>query len=146
MTQLPRITIEPDPGDIADEIERNLLAALRGNTPASDYAPFAVVARGADRQLVGGLVGGTSYGWLLVKMLWVAEPGRGLGSRLMDAAEQAAQARGCHGAWLDTSSARADAFYRKRGYAPFGLLENLPGEHPRGHRRAFLSKRFARVP
>jgi hypothetical protein len=61
----------------------------------------------------------------------------------MAAGEQAAQARGCHGAWLDTSSRRAEGFYRRLGYAPFGVLENQPGEHAQGHRRAFLVKRFA---
>lgn len=140
-----RITVEPDPGDIAEEVERHLLDALRGNTPPSDYAPLTLVARDSDGRLVGGLVGGTSYGWLLVKILWVAEPqrGQGLGARLMAQAEGAAQARGCHGAWLDTSSARAEGFYRRLGYAPFGALENQPGERPQGHRRAFLAKRFA---
>jgi len=39
--------------------------------------------------------------------------------------------------------ARAEAFYRRRGYAPFGALENYPGEQAQGHRRAFLAKRFA---
>jgi predicted N-acetyltransferase YhbS len=140
----PQITLEPDAGDVAEEIERHLLVALRGNTPPSDYVPLTLVARDAGR-LVGGLVGGTSYGWLLVKILWVAEPrrGQGLGARLMAEAEHAAQVRGCHGAWLDTSSARAEAFYRRLGYAPFGALENQPGEQPQGHRRAFLAKRFA---
>src|SRR5215470_6016137 len=117
------ITTETDADALAEEIERNLLEALRGNSPPSDYVPLTLVAR-EDGRLVGGLVGGTSYGWLLVKILWVAEPqrGQGLGARLMAEAEQAARARGCHGAWLDTSSARAEAFYRRLGYAAFGVL------------------------
>jgi GNAT superfamily N-acetyltransferase len=62
-------------------------------------------------------------------MLWVDGVVRGLGLRtqLMVTAETVALSRGCHGAWLDTSSARAEAFYRKLGYRAFGTLENRPG-------------------
>jgi GNAT superfamily N-acetyltransferase len=94
------------------------------------------------------LVGSTSYGWLLVKMLWVAEElrGQGFGARLMTQAEIIARSRGCHGAWLDTSSARAERFYTRLGYEPFGILINGPGQQPQGHRRAFLAKRLIEVP
>jgi GNAT superfamily N-acetyltransferase len=137
-----RITIEPDPDAFAEEIEARLLMSLKGNVPASDYAPFGILARGEDGALVGGLVGGTSYGWLLVKVLWVAEElrGQGLGARIMKLAEEAALSRGCHGAWLDTSSARARSFYEKLGYEVFGMLENREGEKPQGHARFFLCK------
>ena len=144
MTQ-PHITIAPDAGDtVVEEIERNLHEALRRNTPPTDYAPFTLVARDGAGRLIGGLVGGTAYGWLIVKILWVAEAlrGQGIGARLMAEAEQAAQTRGCHGAWLDTSSRRAEAFYRRLGYAPFGALDNQPGDHAPSHRRAFMCKRF----
>jgi GNAT superfamily N-acetyltransferase len=140
----PPITIAPAGDDLVEELERNLLDALRLNTPPSDYVSLTLAARDGAGRLVGGLAGGTSYGWLLVKILWVAEDqrGHGFGARLMAAGEQAARARGCHGAWLDTSSRRAEAFYRRLGYAPFGALENQQGDRAYGHRRAFLCKRF----
>ena len=68
--------------------------------------------------------------------------GKGWGTRLMAQAEAVARSRGCHGAWLDTSSARAERFYARLGYAPFGVLRNEAGEQPQGHRRAFLAKRL----
>ncbi|MBL0406668.1 GNAT family N-acetyltransferase [Microvirga aerilata] len=139
------IMLEEDPnGTFADEVERELLAALRQNTPPGDGKSLTLVARDFQGSMVGGLVGSTSYGWLLVKMLWVAEAlrGQGLGARLMTEAETIARSRGCHGAWLDTSSARAERFYIRFGYEPFGVLMNRPGEQPPGHRRAFLSKRL----
>ena len=43
---------------------------------------------------------------------------------------------------LDTSSARAERFYGRLGYRPFGALENGAGERPEGHRRVFLRKRL----
>ena len=128
---------------IAHEIDGRLVEALRQNVPPNDAQQLTlVVRRGGD--LVGGMVGATSYGWLLVKMLWVAEGerGRGQGTRLMAQAEAVARSRGCHAAWLDTSSARAERFYARLGYAPFAALQNEAGEHPPGHRRAFLAKRL----
>ena len=68
-----RLTVEPDPAAFAEEIEDRLLAALRLNVPASDYAPFGVLARNGNGEIRGGLFGGTTYGWLLIKMLWVSE-------------------------------------------------------------------------
>src|SRR3712207_6136085 len=97
--------VEEDPtGAIADEVEHRLLEALRQNVPPSDGRPLTLLARNAQGAMTGGLIGSTSYGWLLVKMLWVAEElrGRGLGARLMAEAEDIARSRSCHGVWLDT--------------------------------------------
>jgi GNAT superfamily N-acetyltransferase len=139
-----RIVIEPSPEVFEEELERRLLTSLRQNSPASDYAPFGVIAWDEDGEIAGGLVGGTSYGWLLVKVLWVADEirGQGLGARIMAFAEHEALRRGCHGAWLDTSSARAKGFYERLGFAVFGRLKNQEGEQPPGHARFFLCKRF----
>ncbi len=138
------IRVEHDPEHaIADHIEAKLIEALRQNVPPSDGETLTILARdGAN--VIAGLVGGTSYGWLLVKILWVAEEfrGQGLGACVMAKAEELARHRGCHGAWLDTSSARAEQFYVRLGYEQFGVLQNEPGEHPHGHRRAFLAKRL----
>jgi GNAT superfamily N-acetyltransferase len=147
MSPLPLVTIalEEDPtGAIADEVEQRLLEALRQNVPPSDGRPLTLLARDAQGTIIGGLVGATSYGWLLVKMLWVAEAlrGHGLGARFMAEAEGIARSRGCHGAWLDTSSARAERFYRRLGYELFGVLTNGPRQEPQGHHRAFLTKQL----
>jgi hypothetical protein len=51
----------------------------------SDGKPLTLFARGTRGVMIGGLIGSTSYGWLLVKMLWVAEElrGHGLETQLM---------------------------------------------------------------
>ena len=140
------ITLASNPGDLAAAIECNLLASLAASAPQGGYAPLALAARDRDGTLLGGLVGSTSYGWLLIKMLWVMESARGggLGARMMEMAEDDALSRGCHGAWLDTSSDRARGFYERLGYEPFGILENKDGESPEGHRRFFMRKRLTR--
>jgi hypothetical protein len=115
-----RIQIEGDPdGTIAAEIEGRLIEALRRNVPSNDSEPITLVARDGPT-IIGGLIGSTSYGWLLVKVLWVAEEMR-CRADLMAQAEALARARGCHGVWLDTSSADAERFYVRLGYKSFGF-------------------------
>jgi GNAT superfamily N-acetyltransferase len=136
-----------DPDEAAILVEGRLVAALRENVPPNDAQPLALLAHDSGRALVGGLIGSTSYGWLLVKILWVDERARGrrLGQELMQAAECEAIRRGCHGAWLDTSSRAAARFYERLGYRTFGTLENGPDDRPRGHRRWFMRKRLSRT-
>jgi len=88
-----------------------------------------------------GLFGSTAYGYLHVDMLFVPESlrGSGLGSRLMQQAEQEAIRRGCHGAYLETFDFQAPGFYDRLGYSVFGRLDDTPS----GHTRFFLRKLFA---
>ncbi|WP_439569928.1 GNAT family N-acetyltransferase [Sphingopyxis sp.] len=138
------IAVVPATEALAKEIEARLTEALRANTPPNDVAPLAVVAHDNDGTLIAGLTGTMAYGWLLVKTLWVAETerGRGLGARMMAKAEAEAFTQGCHHAWLDTSSERAEGFYRRLGYELFGALDNGRELWPPGHRRTFMKKRL----
>ena len=138
------VCAEAELAAVADEIESQLLASLRRDSAQASNTQFGIIARHKDGMLLGGLIASTSYGWLLIKLLWITKSarGRGLATRLMEIAETTALSRGCHGAWLDTSSVRANAFYRKLGYRPFGKLENRRGEQPEKHRRYFLCMRL----
>jgi GNAT superfamily N-acetyltransferase len=91
-----------------------------------------------DRRTVGGVVGGTYWRWLLTDFLWIDEGIRGLGRRLLMAAEREAIRRGCRCACLETFSFRAPAFYEKLGYLVFGTLDDCAP----GHRRYSLKKQF----
>ncbi len=135
---------ESPAADVVEKIEESLLTALGQRSAASGYGSLGVIARKPGGEVVGGLIGSISYGWLLVKMLWVSEKfrGRGLGRVLMQMAEQEGLRRCCHAAWLDTSSTRARDFYLRLGYQVFGKLENAPGEQPERHGRWFMSKRL----
>jgi len=133
------ITFEPsaDPGDIA-RVRQGLSAYNSAHACDDSFTPLTLFVRDPDGQVVGGLLGGTYWGWLVVEVLWIDESARrlGLGSRLLVHAEQIALERGCHAAHLDTMSFQAPAFYEQHGYKVFGILDDLP----KGHRRIFFYK------
>jgi len=87
---------------------------------------------------LAGLTGSTTGNWLRIDMLWVSEAlrGQGVGSRLLNAAEEEARRRGCCYAQVDTASFQARPFYEKSGYTLRFSLDN----YPRHHQRHYLSK------
>jgi len=78
-------------------------------------------AYSAERQIIGGLFGDISWGWLHVDVLWVAESYRqsGIGTSLMDRAEAEASVMGVQQAYRETTDFQALGFYEKRGYQVF---------------------------
>ena len=89
---------------------------LRYTTP-DGYRPLVLSLRGAEGDLLGGLVGQTFWGWLHVELLWLEEGARGAGQ----------------GAALLTA---AEAEAVRRGYRLFGQLDDFPP----GHVHYFLRK------
>ena len=69
-----QIQLETDPdGAIAAEIGGRFLEALRQNAPPNGIESLILIARyGTD--IVGALIGPTSYGWLMAKILWGSRP------------------------------------------------------------------------
>jgi GNAT superfamily N-acetyltransferase len=133
------ITLEstPDPAE-REVVWAGLSVFNRQHAGDDSFAPITLLVRDPSGSVVGGLLGGTYWGWLVVEILWIAEAARhhGLGSQLLARAEQIAIERGCHSAHLDTMSFQAPNFYLQHGYSIFGVLEDLP----RGHQRYFLKK------
>lgn len=138
----PGVTIVEGDQSAVAAIECELLRSLRSDLPQSENTSIVLMINNGSDRLVGGLSASTSYGWMLVKTLWIAEceRGKGYGRALMRHAEKRARALGCHGAWLDTSNPTAQRFYAQLGYQRFGQLENADGQHPPSHRRWFMKK------
>jgi GNAT superfamily N-acetyltransferase len=140
----PTITLtdKPDPAHV--KALHSLLLSF--NNAASGYRydgrPLSIaVTRPESGEVLGGLFGATAYGFLHVDMLFVPESlrGTGLGSQLMQQAEDEAIRRECHGSYLDTFDFQARGFYERIGYLVFGQVDDMPP----GHSRFFLRKSLA---
>ena len=144
MPLLMECTIGAPPED-ADAITAGLVAFNRqaSGQPASE--PVTVIVRDpASREVRGGLRGKFTHAWLHVDQLWLADDlrGSGLGAEILGLAEEAAMRGRCVGVHLDTFDFQAPGFYERLGYEPFGVIE----DHPPGHRRFYLQKRFVYPP
>jgi GNAT superfamily N-acetyltransferase len=120
-------------------VERGLEAFNLVHTGvSSQFERIRIFVRDDDETIQGGLLGGTYWGWLYIRVLWLRDEirGQGYGQQLVRMAEDLARGRGCHHVHLDTMSFQALGFYRKLGYEEFGRLEDMP----RGHSRIFLQK------
>lgn len=136
---MPRIDVEPTPVDASSNA---ITIGLRGFNSAymshEEPIPFNIVLRDDDGMIVGGCMCETRWQWLYVDRLWVGDGhrGAGLGSALLEAAEDEARRRGCTKAHLDTISFQARPFYEKLGWRLFGTQD----DYPPGHTRYFLQK------
>jgi ribosomal protein S18 acetylase RimI-like enzyme len=92
------------------------------------HTPLHIIEYDENGNSIGGILGGTYWGWMYVDILWVHENHRkkGIGSRLLREAEQEAVRRGCHHVHLDTMSWQAPEFYKKHGYEVIGILPDIP--------------------
>ncbi|MGY9056692.1 MAG: GNAT family N-acetyltransferase [Alphaproteobacteria bacterium] len=110
-----------------------------------DWRPLSVFAHGPgsfwrNGPLIGGLNGGTAWGWLYVSHLWIEQDyrGKGLGSALLAQGEEQGRRRGAAGSHLTTADFQARAFYEKQGYTLFGQLDGMPP----GGTLFYMHKRF----
>jgi GNAT superfamily N-acetyltransferase len=126
---------EEDVETLGPAVRSGIRSADPPDVGTRDWRPLGLAFRAPDGTLLGGVYGATMWGWLMVDGLWVAEEarGRGLGRRLMLAAEAAAAERGCRGAWLGTFDFQARGFYERLGYTVFGELTGFPGGHTHYH-------------
>ena len=87
-----------------------------------------------------GLHGHTWAGICEIKTLWIAgnERGKGLGTRLLAAAEEEARRRACRVIHLASFTFQAPGFYARHGFEEFTRLEGLPA----GHANVFMLKRL----
>ena len=102
------------------------------------HTPLNIVEYDTNGNIIGGILGGTYWGWMYVDILWVHESHRynGIGSKLLCKAEKEAIRRGCHHVHLDTMSWQAPEFYQKHGYEVIGILPDIPN----GNQKYLLMK------
>jgi GNAT superfamily N-acetyltransferase len=106
-----------------------------------DHRRLAVLAVDPETgEVLGGLTGRTSLGLLFINVFFLPENlrGGGLGSRILQLAEEEARRRGCGAAVVYTISFEAPGFYDRHGYRVFGQVDCQPP----GTSRIFLTKTF----
>lgn len=136
------LTNEPQPSETAVAVVREGLLAFNiehiGQEPQAKS--LNLFLRDSTGQVIGGLIGGSRWGWLYIDKLWIQDKYRKLGggSRLLKAAEAEAIASGCTNIVLDTFSFQAGGFYERHGYEVYATLEGFPP----GHRQFFFHKRL----
>jgi GNAT superfamily N-acetyltransferase len=121
-----------------EQIRKSLFEFNAGKVGDDGHTPLNIVEYDSDGNLIGGILGGTYWGWMYVDILWVREDHRkkGIGSKLLSAAEKEAKSRGCHHVHLDTMSWQAPEFYKKHGYTVIGILPDIPS----GNQKYLLMK------
>jgi GNAT superfamily N-acetyltransferase len=135
-----RVSVGERNQTLADRLDQEIYAFNVDATGMDDGRLLTVKARAEDGSLAGGLSGWTWGSCLYVDLLWVRadERGRGIGSRLLDAAEREALARRCVVASLSTHSFQAPAFYLARGYVEVGRTDDYPLGYSQLHLRKEL--------
>jgi GNAT superfamily N-acetyltransferase len=120
----------PDPADVA-WLETRVAEHTSELTGHTDEAQLAIFVRDASGALRAGIYGWTWGGCCELQHLWVDETlrGRGLASRLIDAAECEAARRGCTQVVLFThevNAGNAGDRYPRRGYELVGRVDDYP--------------------
>lgn len=129
----------PRPDDV-QYLEDRIYEFNAAATGITDGAWLAILVRDEGDRIVAGVSGSTWGGCLEIRQLWVEEArrGRGLGTRLLVAAEQEARRRGCRQIVLSTFTFQAPAFYARHGFEVVAVVD----DHPRGYGNLLLRKRL----
>ena len=137
---LPAVSADPPPAE-GQYLEDRIYEFNAAATGITDGEYLAILVRDAEGRIAAGICGNTWGGSAEIRQFWVEKSrrGRGLGTRLLEAAEQEARRRGCRQIVLMTFSFQAPAFYRKRGFEIVATID----DHPSGHRNLLLLKRLA---
>ena len=130
---------DPDWQDV-HFLEDRLYEYNVATTGISDGRLLAIFLRDPQNEIIAGLYGWTWGDCCEVKTLWVHAGwrGKGLGTRLMNAAEQEARRRGATQIVLNTHSFQAPSFYERLGFERVGYNE----DYPVGYQLVFLRKRL----
>ena len=136
-----RISIEANPSAedlefLQDQIDRYNIRV----TGFDDFQRLAVFVRDEQGQITAGISGYSWGGMCEIEYVWIQESQRrqGIGTQLLQAAEEEAARRGCHVIILDSYTFQAPGFYQKMGYTTVGIYDGCPIPY----RRHYFEKRL----
>ena len=137
----PEFVVSDDPSpEVVRYLEDRLYEFNSAATGISDGEWLTIVVRDESDRIVAGLSGSTWGGCAEIRQFWVEESRRrqGLGTALLEAAEQEARRRGCTSVLLMTFRFQAPAFYARHGFDVVAAVD----DHPEGHQNLLLRKRL----
>jgi GNAT superfamily N-acetyltransferase len=138
----PELVVTDAPAAEDEAVVRDGLSAYNFSKAGyRDQKPLAVFVTDPEKgEVVGGIIGRTSYGLLYIDRFFLPEALRrqGLGSRVLKAAEEEGARRGCTRAILSTLSFQAPGFYQRQGWQVLGRIDC----DPPGHTRFSMTKRL----
>ncbi|GAB3239083.1 GNAT family N-acetyltransferase [Kineosporia babensis] len=132
---MTHLTVGAADSGLAERIDQELAVFNREATGEHNEQELSVRAEDENGDLVAGLTGATWGRICEIAMLWVRADRRteGWGSRLLQAAEKEAVARGCTRIVLSSFTFQAPDFYRRHGYTETARTEGFPAGHARVH-------------
>jgi len=143
MMDTEHFSIEADPifGDVRF-LEDRLYEYNVEKTGVDDGQWLAIFLRDTQQAIYAGLEGWTWCGSCYIRTVWVHKDlrGQGIGTKLLQAAEQEAHRRGCQQMTLSSFSFQAPGFYQKLGYEVFAVLDEHPRSHQHSHQHYYLHK------
>ena len=107
----------------------NLVRAYnRSNREPSKSEPLNICLEDELGNLVAGMVAETFGNWLEIEYLYVSDDlrGQGIGSKILETAENESRNRGCKYSFVDTFNFQAPKFYKKHGYKEVFALKKYP--------------------
>ena len=107
----------------------NLIRAYnQSKRESSKSEPLNIYVEDEQGNLLAGMVAETFGYWLEIEYLYVSEDlrGKGIGSEILNRAEQEARERKCKYSFVNTFQFQAPDFYKKHGYKEVFALKEYP--------------------
>ena len=122
------LKLENTESERTHELANLIRAYNRANREQSKSEPLNIYLEDEKGNLVAGMVAETFGNWLEIEYLYVSDSLRdqGLGSRILEMAENESRSRGCKYSFVDTFNFQAPKFYEKHGYKEVFALKNYP--------------------
>ena len=110
------------------EIGNLIRAYNQSKREPSKSEPLNIYVEDEQGNLLAGLAAETFGNWLEIEYLYVSEDlrGKGIGSEILNRAEQEARERKCKYSFVNTFQFQAPDFYKKHGYKEVFALKEYP--------------------
>ncbi len=120
--------IADNSSDFADQAKQKIAQFNAKHWDASKRQGLGLKKLNSRGELIAMLAGRTFGNWFYLESFWLAdlERGKGLGSAMLNEAEQIAKRRGCKFVLLDTLEFQAKPFYQHHGYQVQWVQQDYP--------------------